>query len=463
MSLRLVAAVLLSASPLLAQESTDVLPSATQGPQRVISTQDEAQKAAEEVRKREVAGAEEAVTYEQVLADPDNVDLNYRYARAQVKKGNLRGAISTLERILTLKPDFPAARLLYAVVLLRAGDLGEAEGEFEKLRSVELPYELRSELTASLRQIRAANRKTRLTATLGGGMEYNDNQNSAPSSGERLFLDTPIILDSDSTRRGDFSKLLLGNLGVIHDFDKKRQVFATLGYYQAEQTQLKTLNIQNYSATLGGVVKTPWADLLPAYEFSHLRLAQATYLRNHEVRLRLARDLGDGVDLFADGSYADQRYNRTEVAPAGDQRTGEQYSGGVGAGVILGSRNRLSLGYAHTDQNAVEAFNAYRRETFALEDTCMLGLGQFLLLSVSGNLDRYRSPDEAISSLFRKDDALRARGTYGLPLGFITRPLDDALLTFTYEYFQAFSNITNYSYTSNRISALVTYKWSAGL
>jgi tetratricopeptide (TPR) repeat protein len=464
MIIRFLPILLLLAAPLRA-ENTDLLPARTQELERAKETQVEADKAAAEARKREVfistAGAD--VTYEAVLADPDNVSLNYRYARAQVKKGNLRGAISTLERILMIKPEATQARLLYAIVLMRAGDLGEAEREFQTLQSKEVPYELRAELNRRLREIRRLTQKTRLSGVFGAGMDYSDNQNSAPASGQRLFQDVPITLDSASTRRGDSSRVMLANVGLAHDFAKGgHQLAGSVGYYRAEQDTQKELNLQNYSAGLTGLYKTPWVDLSPSYDFNHLLLAQTTYLRSHTVGLRLSREFGRAA-VFAETAYADQRYNRTEVAPAGDQRTGNMYQGGAGGSLILGSRNRLTLSYSHVEQGAAERFDAYRRETVALEDACILGLGQFLLFSVSGNFDRYLAPESAISANYRHDQSLRGRATYGLPLGFIARPLDDAMLNFTYEYYQTFSNLTNYSYTNNKVSTLLTYKWSVGL
>src|SRR5690606_33117951 len=45
------------------------------------------------------------VTLEQVLAAPDDLELNYRFAQTQIADGDLRGAMSTLERILLTRPE----------------------------------------------------------------------------------------------------------------------------------------------------------------------------------------------------------------------------------------------------------------------------------------------------------------------------------------------------------------------
>ena len=46
--------------------------------------------------------------------------------RAQIRRGDVRGAGATLERILLMRPDLPRIRLLYAIVLYRLDNLDEA-------------------------------------------------------------------------------------------------------------------------------------------------------------------------------------------------------------------------------------------------------------------------------------------------------------------------------------------------
>jgi hypothetical protein len=56
------------------------------------------------------------VTYEEVLKDPDNVELNLGFARTQIRSGNLNGAAATLERVLLVQPRNLSVRILYAVL-----------------------------------------------------------------------------------------------------------------------------------------------------------------------------------------------------------------------------------------------------------------------------------------------------------------------------------------------------------
>lgn len=457
--------MVLSLVLLLARASSaQDIPVRIQDPLRETRTQSEAARATEEARKRLVPGSEEDVTYEQILAAPDDVDLNYRYARSQVKKGNLRGAAASLERVLMMKPDLAKIRLFYAVVLLKAGNLDQAEREFATLQAGKVPDDLRAELDDYLKQLKKRNRKTRVGGVLGAGMDFDDNRNAAAASGYNLLQDIRVPLDSNSTRKSDAGKIMLAGLDLTKDIGQAgHQVAAHAGYYRAEQTNLKIFNLQNYSVGLDGLYKSPWGDLSPAVDFNHLLLSQTTYLRSYSFRLRFARMVGERTDAFAETSYARQAYSRTTVVPNGDQRTGDLYVGTVGAGWAASASQRLSLSYSYVSQGAAAKFDAYRRHAVTVGDTLISGKGRFLLTSVTADFDRYLEPEPGVSSARRDDTLVRAQATYGLPLGFIAKPLEDALWTFSYEYYHALSSVENFSYSSNKISTLLTYKWSVGL
>ena len=70
--------------------------------------------------------------------------------------------------------------------------------------------------------------------------------------------------------------------------------------------------------------------------------------------------------------------------------------------------------------------------------------------------------DAAIETVHRHDATLRYRVTYGAPLTalyigkFLPRALQDILVTATYEYYRSLSNITNYTYTNNKIQFMLT-------
>lgn len=458
-------ALLFIAAESRAQVSNTDIESRAQEPQRQQRLRKQIEEQSSQAGKQEVPGTEPSVTYEQVLADPDNLDLNYLYARTQVRNGNLRSAAATLERILIVHPELPRIRMFYALVLFRLDNLDEAQKELDMLKKEPMPDTLRAELDDYVRQIRRRRAKTRISLSAGAGLDYTDNQNAAPASGQRLLLDVPVTLDAASTRKSDVAKTMLGSVAVARDlgYQAGHQVFLNGNYYRAEQTTVRIFNLQNYSVQAGAAYVSPWAVITPTFEFGHLILAQATYMRSHAAKLQFDRQLSARFDLSAEASYARQVYNRTQVVPTGDQRTGDKVEGGATLGFVLTPSMKVSLAATHVDQGAAMPFNAYRRESFTFSHTWILPHGQFLLSSLTGNYDRYQKPELAVSSRNRIDDTYRARATYGFPLGLLSKALSDLVWTFSYEYYDALSSVRNYSYSSNKVSTMLTYKFGFGL
>ncbi|MEE8425229.1 MAG: tetratricopeptide repeat protein, partial [Elusimicrobiota bacterium] len=295
-------------------------------PGQQSQAQSEADQTADEAKKRALPGIKTGVTYKQLMADPDNVKLNYRYAAAQVKEGNLLGASAALERVLAVKPKEKKPRILYAVVLFRLGSLAEAEKEFSSLKAMDVTDEMRARIDEYLRRIRRKLKKTQLRVLVGGGIDYDTNRNAGPAAGRRLFLDNPIILNSASTRKGDTGKIFLAQIGVDHNlgFQAGHRVYGKFSYYRAEQTTLSRLNLQSYSGKAGAVVRLPWFDFIPEFKVDHLRLAQTTYLRSRTGRVKFERKLSKKYDVFAEAAHTDLKYNRTQVVPLGHERTGDR-------------------------------------------------------------------------------------------------------------------------------------------
>src|SRR5271169_2770221 len=112
-SLVLMLAAALPTAAQQAQQPTEDIQNETNRPAGAESTQQQSAQAGSASAKLEAGEAD--VTYAQVLKDPDNIELNQRFANKQVRNGELKGASATLERILMLNPNLPNMRMFYAV------------------------------------------------------------------------------------------------------------------------------------------------------------------------------------------------------------------------------------------------------------------------------------------------------------------------------------------------------------
>ena len=450
-----------------------LLAAAAAWPAAAQNPEEESQRAAQQdVEKRRAAGetADEAaarqpvegageVTYEQVLAHPDDVDLNFRWAKRQVEKGDVKGASATLERILMVNPALTRVRLTYAVVLYRLDSLAEARRELEAVKA-RAGGALRAEAERYLAAIERRTRTTHAHAALGVGYQYDDNRNAGPASGQRLFAGTALNLVSGKAA-DDTSMLFLAQAGLKRDLRGApgSSLFADLSYYRAEQTRLNTLDLQAYSFSAGGEFKVRRSLLTPELLADHVRLDQQTYLRTRGARLRWDRRLTKQLALYASLQGMFHQYTRTTDVPTAEDRNGNETTLKGGAAFTVAPTQRLTaeVGYAQTD--ARKMYDAYERNSFSLTHTWLLGRGRFLLSGIALELDRYGAPDLAIAKQERSDNRTRFSWTFGQPLGFLGKPFEDLLWTASYEYLNADSNILNYAYSNNKAGTMLTYRW----
>src|SRR5579864_589440 len=77
-------------------------------------------------------------SFDQVLAAPDDPEINLSFARQEADDGHLLNAAAALERILLAHPNAHGVRLFYAVVLYRLNDLQGAKRQLKLLDDVRL-------------------------------------------------------------------------------------------------------------------------------------------------------------------------------------------------------------------------------------------------------------------------------------------------------------------------------------
>lgn len=448
----------IAAAPAFAQNATPDIQNESTKPAQAQAVQKNAFEAwAESLRFEESAAP---ISYDEVLAHPDDADLNYRFARQQVRQGDLKGAAATLQRILLVNPNLPKVRLFYAVVLYRLDDLTEAQLELQHLRELPLTDDVRKELDAYQAAVDKRLKKNHVSGQLGFGWEYDDNRNATPASGHLEFANTPI---NDATpRTSDTSMLFLGSVEGRHAFSGNNEASLGVDYFRAEQTQLKNLNIQAYSVNAGDAIRTPWDfTVKPSLIFDHALIAQSTFLRDRGAEVRFEHKTTQKTLLFADFSDV---YNDYVAAPS--FTTAHDFSGvkadfTVGAERTLSPHQKLTLSGGYGVKHAFNNIYAYDRGALDLGHMLLFGKGAFLVSGLTLHYDYYPHVDVFVSGSHRVDKTARLNFTLGAPMSFIHPVLKDVVGTLTYEYYWVNSSVTNYGYTNNKIAALLTYRWDA--
>lgn len=421
--------------------------------------------------KSEARAAEEkyktGVTFEDILKDPDNIGLNFRYAQDQIARGELLGASATLERILLLNPNLADVRLLYAVVLYRLDSLDEAQKELGLLKEVSLPPKVREEVKQYQKKIKYQKRRTHfgVRETLGWG--YDTNRNASPHSKQQLVFDSTADVTGSNVRRGDTHFLNVTTVDVSHDlgFQAGHSVYASFTYFLQEQTQVHSLNLGSFQYEFGGTYKGKYFNFTPSFFATYTFLSDESFMRSQGGNFYFDRDLTKKLNVFYDFRIERQDYMGIDEDNYAYERKGPQIDNIWGFNYILIPTMRWSSSLGYSEKFAKQSYYAYSRISLNNSHTWILPKGQFVINSLNVYFDRYTSPEFSVASKHRHDNTIRYRVTYGIPLEtaligkILPKPFKDIIFTFSYEYYHALSSITNYTFTNNKMEGLLTKRF----
>lgn len=404
---------------------------------------------------------ERAVTFRDVLANPDDVDLNFAYAQTQIARGDVRGAAATLERILLVEPDLPRVRLLYAIVLFRLDQLDEAEREFETLRRLDMPETLRAELERYSREARLRRQATRTTVTLSFGQFWDSNVNSAPRRGQSLASDIELKLDESSVRTSDFGTQTLVRVDMSHDAGYQARHRYLLGArYLREDYQ----RMERYVPQLGGVEGGLAFDLAPftltpTLYANHYRIAKQQAVNSAGLRLKLDYALTGATQIYGFQEFERQRYYPIALSSVASDDTGMQNSTGLGFATQYRPDMRLTMEVARARKVAVYGYRSSQGHSLTIGHTWLLGGGAFAQVEGYWRVDNYDSGDATVSeNTRRRDRPLEARAVVGVPVSLVFDPdgvsdfLRDLTFTASARLARNTSNLVNYEYHRDRYS-----------
>lgn len=431
-----------------------------------IESQREVDRTARDALDLEAFSKGPRVTYQQVLEDPDNIELNVRYALTQIRDGNVRGAGATLERVLLIRPDIAVVRVLFAIVLFRLDNLDEAERELLALQELDLEPELRSQIDQYLDQIAARRKKTIFTFAMNFAAQYDWNRNASPKSEIRLAADLPTRVVGSSSRQDDIAMNGLAQISFEHDLglQKQHKMIGGLVYYQGEQTQQDDLDLRAITLDFGYELDFAPSTVTPRLLYERIDLSKEKYLTAVGGTVDWVYGLSNTWSVFAAGTIKYQSYNNITSSLTATQRSGREYEAKLGTSLILTPRQRVRVTYTQTRNIASRSFNSYERNQIGATHTLLFGDGDFLLSSLTINNDRYDDRDPSISARNRHDWGGRARVTYGIPWSGIFDNAGEFWKPFTFtlgaEAYRQVSSITNYTYNNYRFSIGINRRWT---
>lgn len=134
--------------------------------------------------KRDLRDQQKAL-FEQLLVEPDNIDLMFSYAKVSIDLEDYEAAISTLERLLIYRQDIPLVRLELAVAYFNLGSYEVAKLYFEQaLAEPDLPDTAAARIKPYMEAIAFHTRTSAFSLIANVGITHATNANLGPDAAQ---------------------------------------------------------------------------------------------------------------------------------------------------------------------------------------------------------------------------------------------------------------------------------------
>lgn len=397
-----------------------------------------------------------------VLANPSDPNLTFRYAKQQVGDGDLKGAVGSLERMLIQNPQLNEVRLFYAIVLYRLDDMVEAEAELARIDVEALPPGLKGEHARFSGLIGQSKRATRYNASVGVGFEYDTNATAAPATGTVAVLGFPLGV---AGAVDDFGFIGTTSFGFLHDLGRQQEtdLAGQVTLYANEQAGVTSQSNHSATGSLGAIFHTSFAELRPNLEGGNLWLSHDQFYTFGGFSLSAVRRIHQRFSGEVRLRYRYEDYDPIAESLTASDRTGHRYDVSLGGTYRFAPGRNFNISATFTRKSAAMAFEAY--QGISVDGTLILALfdRHFLQVQLTGGLRGYDAFDPFIGLLAREDQYLRARLAYGVPISSFLDSLPPILANIhlipSFELYRQQSNLPNFDYNNYKVSLMITKRF----
>ena len=403
--------------------------------------------------------SEKNITYMQILQNPNDLDLNLKYAQQQGKMGNFKQTISTLERLNMIYPDNIEIKLYLLSILVQIDSPEKAGTIIEEMK---LDRDLSSEDLVTLQELEEELRDREpslwtLTADISTGGVYTDNVNSVSKTRTKSSSDERVPFNS-----AKYDRTLSGGIGISasRPLGEESSFLVNLSHTTSEQYQEPDDDFQSYGLTLAVDTVLGNQSLSPYFIVS-----KSDYQTDADSFSLMGGiggffTIGERNSISYGYSYSDSKGNHNST----DNTAHETNS--VGHGITLGHdfivneviTTSLSLGYNNSNA-VVGAGNDYENYDFGLG----INFGfpwAYISISNAISFNDYKVLDTSVDSgMLRSDYTNTFDVMFTKAVGDIFPAIDpnrSLFINMSFEKVISEGNMVNYDYITDSFSLSFT-------
>jgi len=394
------------------------------------------------------------ITYMQILQNPNDLDLNLKYAKQQSDVGNFKQTIATLERLNMLYPDNLEIKLYLLSVLVSADSPNKALTVIEDIKSNE---DVTAEDLTVVNQIeeemkaRGAPKVWYIAANIDAGGIQNNNVGAVSKTRKKISSN-----ELDEFASAMFDRTYTGTLGLtaVRALSETSSLTILPSFTESRQDDETSDDFQSYSLYLGFDTMVNNQSLN-----SYLSLGKTDYDEDADsfsLAAGLSGSFSADRHTFSYGySFSDARGNQNS------EDTTARDTNAIGHGVSLGHgmpineivSTETGLGFSVSEAvdgtNDVATYDFSYRFNFAFP-WAYISVGEALSFNDYYHVDVSLDQNRIRSDYTNTFDIMLIK-TVGEIIPFLD-PSNSLEFTLSYEKLFSEANIINYDYVSDSVS-----------
>ncbi len=396
--------------------------------------------------------------FEEISRNPDNLNNNYRYAKLAEKMGKYYESIAAYERMLIQSPSLDRVKLDLALLYFKVGSMDEAKKLFLEVKSKNPPAQVAQNINKFLAQIDGKNRKHSFGANVTLGYGSDSNPSASPSSGSVDVFGVGIPVDDATSGQSDDQKF--AHVRLTHSTQVpyvKNTVWSNeASFYKAVQDNASSLNTTVYALKTGVSQSNQNGRLRYGAHLncSNVNLAEHEYLNTYGYDVFMDYIMSRKAKLRLSHSQDYRKFQNSPTVTTYEDRNGRA------------SEDKLSLTAMVTPKDIVNASLSLRREhagvdyytnrsrSFGLNYTRLLENGFYMTGGATFKRTKYKDVDSFVNPFVVREDNER---TWTVGLG--KNITSNLTCGFVYQDKKIESNIQNYEYTNERITATLSWRY----
>ena len=392
------------------------------------------------------------ITYVQILQNPNDLDLNLKYAQQQGKMGNYKQTISTLERLNMIYPDNVEIKLYLLSVLVQIDSPEKANTIIEEMK---LRRDLEAEDLQTLKEIEEELKDREpslwaLTLSIDAGNVWSDNVNSVSKT--RLKKSSDSTIGFNSAKYDSTASASMG-ISATRPVGEQSSLLINFSHTTSDQDQELDDDSQSYGLTFGLDTVLGNQSLSP-----YLIMSKTDAMADADSFSFMSGvggffSVGERNSINYGYSYTDSKANHNSSDTTANETNAIAHGYTLGHDYILNKLISTSIGLGYTDSDAkVDAGNDAETYDFSIGLNFAFPWAYVSVSNAHSFIDYKKADTSVVSDILRSDYTNTTGVALTKAMGDFFPTIDPnrtLFLNLSYEKLISESNIMNYDYITD--------------